>query len=307
MLTYEKTTFVMKRILALLSFAFLTACDDGDIAVADIDFSDSDVELCGEYLYYMLGEDGTEALTLYINDDDVPTTLGSVDYTINNSTNTLIYRVYNGDASDVFCNEIPPASPSVISEWAVLSGTVNITTTLEYDDDDGIPFEDEEPGDMNDDYEYPDALDTDGDGIPNFMDEDDDGDNVPTEDEIEIDDDGNITYTDTDGDGTPDYLDTDDDGDGVLTIDEATENNIFPASNILAGNDLPNYLLEEEQESVTATAYMEHTYTETYVNDITPDSNISFISDEGTELRLEDLDFGSYEQTESYDTTPDFP
>lgn len=303
-----KHFFVMKRILALVCLALLTACDDGDIAVAEIDFSDSNVQFCGEYLYYMLGDNDTEALSLYIeNSSDISRMLGSYDYSINNTSRSLTYRVYSSSATDVFCNAVPPASPTVISEWAVLSGNVNITTTLEYDDNDGIPFEDEEPGEMNENGEYPNALDTDEDGIPNFMDEDDDGDNVPTIDEIEIDNEGNIIYTDTDGDGTPDYLDPDDDGDGILTIDEATENNIFPASNILAGNDLPNYLLAEEQTAVTATAYMEHTYTESYVNDITPDGNISFVSDEGTELRLEDLDFGSYEQTESINTTPEFP
>lgn len=306
-----KHTFVMKRILAILCLAFLTACDDGDIAVAEIDFSESNVEFCGEYLYYMLSDEGTEALSLYLersnNVNNVNRLIGSYNYSINNTTRRLTYRVYSGSATDVFCNAVPPASPTVLSEWAVLSGNVNITTSLAYDDNDGIPFGDEYPGEMDENGEYPNALDTDGDGIPDFMDEDDDGDNVPTIDEIEIAADGTIIYTDTDGDGIPDYLDPDDDGDGILTRDEATENNIFPASNILAGNDLPNYLLPNETAAVPASAYMEHTYTETYTNEITPDSNVSFVSDEGTELRLEELEFGNYEETESYDITPDFP
>jgi hypothetical protein len=49
--------------------------------------------------------------------------------------------------------------------------------------------------------------DTDGDGIPNYLDEDDDGDGRLTKYEIEIDGDGNITFPDTNGNGTPDYLD----------------------------------------------------------------------------------------------------
>jgi FKBP-type peptidyl-prolyl cis-trans isomerase len=44
---------------------------------------------------------------------------------------------------------------------------------------------------------------------PNFGDADDDGDGTPTREEIEIDDNGVITYPDTDGDGVPDYLDRD--------------------------------------------------------------------------------------------------
>ena len=45
----------------------------------------------------------------------------------------------------------------------------------------------------------------DGDGVPNYLDNDDDGDGVLTIDEYDTDNDG--TPDDTDGDGTPDYLD----------------------------------------------------------------------------------------------------
>ena len=49
---------------------------------------------------------------------------------------------------------------------------------------------------------------TDGDNSPNYLDRDDDGDFIPTLEEIS-DEDGNIIfpYPDVDGDGTPDYLD----------------------------------------------------------------------------------------------------
>lgn len=54
------------------------------------------------------------------------------------------------------------------------------------------------------------ADDTDENGVPNYLDIDDDGDGVLTRDEIS-DDDGNIIipYPDFNGDGTPDYLDPD--------------------------------------------------------------------------------------------------
>jgi hypothetical protein len=51
--------------------------------------------------------------------------------------------------------------------------------------------------------------DTDGDGVANYQDTDDDGDGRLTKYEIEIDEEGNITYPDADGDGIPDYLDKD--------------------------------------------------------------------------------------------------
>lgn len=50
---------------------------------------------------------------------------------------------------------------------------------------------------------------TDNDGFPNYLDNDDDGDEIATRDEIEIDAEGNVILTDTDGDGLPDYLDPD--------------------------------------------------------------------------------------------------
>jgi hypothetical protein len=50
-----------------------------------------------------------------------------------------------------------------------------------------------------------DVDDSDGDGIPNYLDNDDDGDGVLTIDEYDIDADG--IADDSDGDGVPDYLD----------------------------------------------------------------------------------------------------
>ncbi len=45
--------------------------------------------------------------------------------------------------------------------------------------------------------------------LPNHIDSDDDGDGIPTRDEIVIDAEGNITFPDSDNDGIPDYLDSD--------------------------------------------------------------------------------------------------
>lgn len=52
--------------------------------------------------------------------------------------------------------------------------------------------------------------DLDGDGIPNYLDDDDDGDGKTT-DEEDINNDGNPFNDDSDGDGIPDFLDGDDD------------------------------------------------------------------------------------------------
>ncbi len=63
------------------------------------------------------------------------------------------------------------------------------------------------------------ALDTDGDGLVDLLDQDDDDDGVPTR--LEVYTKGRLPQdTDTDSDGVPDYLDEDDDNDGWLTRDE---------------------------------------------------------------------------------------
>ncbi|WP_029037734.1 FKBP-type peptidyl-prolyl cis-trans isomerase [Salinimicrobium xinjiangense] len=71
-------------------------------------------------------------------------------------------------------------------------------------DNDGVPSWME---DINGDQRV-ENDDTDGDGIPNYVDRDDDGDFIPTREEIS-DEDGNIIipYPDSTGDGTPNYLD----------------------------------------------------------------------------------------------------
>ncbi len=69
-----------------------------------------------------------------------------------------------------------------------------IPSILEDDDLDGLIFNDN----------------TDMDALANYFDADDDNDDIDTIDEIELDADGNfVGFRDTDGDGTPDHLDND--------------------------------------------------------------------------------------------------
>ena len=60
-------------------------------------------------------------------------------------------------------------------------------------------------------------ADTDGDGVPDTLDRDSDGDSIP--DTVE----GATGVPDTDGDGTPDFRDTDSDDDGLLDEVEGTD------------------------------------------------------------------------------------
>ncbi len=103
--------------------------------------------------------------------------------------------------------EIPAYSPLVF--------TVDLFTMEITDHDgDGIPsiLEDVD----GDGYLYNDNTDRKQEEDSNsfarfsdFLDLDDDGDGTPTRDEIEIDDQGNISFPDGDGDGIPDYRDPD--------------------------------------------------------------------------------------------------
>lgn len=88
--------------------------------------------------------------------------------------------------------------------------------------------------------------DTDADGIPNFLDNDDDGDMILTSFEYAFSSGRNSNDTnsvlDTDNDGIPNYLDNDDDGDGVLTINEDYNGNNNPGDDDTNDNGIPDFL-----------------------------------------------------------------
>lgn len=129
------------------------------------------------------------------------------------------------------------ASDGLITNEIILR---TINCALDYDLD-GVPTLDE---DLNDDGNFAND-DTDSDGIPNFMDNDDDGDMVLTSVEYVFPvnpSDKSSALLDTDGDGIPNYLDDDDDGDGVLTINEDYDGNNNPADDDTNLNGIPDYL-----------------------------------------------------------------
>ncbi len=84
----------------------------------------------------------------------------------------------------------------------VLEGECGMGGTADDADGDGVSDADEG------------LVDSDGDGAPDFCDEDDDGDGIPTSEE------GGV---DTDGDGDEDHLDLDSDDDGKPDADEGTD------------------------------------------------------------------------------------
>jgi hypothetical protein len=98
------------------------------------------------------------------------------------------------------------------------------------DDADGVPNSVECPNGT--------SPDTDGDGLADCNDPDDDGDYLQTWDE---------SKGDTDGDGLPDYLDEDDDNDGELTRDEA-----WPTPKDADGDGILDHLDADEEDGPRA-------------------------------------------------------
>lgn len=248
----------MRRIFFFILLVAMVSCDDGDFVIESLEFDDTDVEAsCDDTTLYKISDNATEALIMEITSSSIDLfSLDTLTYTINNSTNKVLYRIFDDEVTDsYFCQNVPPTSPLVTEEWYAPSGTIIIVTTLEDDDLDGVPTANEgvvynEDGTVND----AESRDTDGDGFPDYIDRDDDGDNVFTEDEIEIDSSTNVvTYTDTDGDGVVNYLDNDDDDDMVLTIDEDLNGDGNPANDetTIDGVSVKNYLTPAASTATT--------------------------------------------------------
>ena len=186
----------------------------------------------------------TSVITVQLIDSDgnaLMTSRGIV--TLNVTGNALLTPVSdNGDGT------YTAGLTNTVAEMVTVTGQwdgLNISTEVEVEftpdntdtDGDGVYDRLEDlngNGDLEDD-------DTDGDGIPNYLDTDDDGDSIPTKDE-DIDGDGDPQNDDTDEDQIPNYLDDDDDNDGILTIDEDANGNLDLFDDDTDGDEIPNFL-----------------------------------------------------------------
>jgi len=300
-----------KHLFLLFSFLLFNACDDGDIIVTSFDFSDQDIDYCStvddnetdvtNYIFFKINSDTNEAIAFRISTSDPiltePSETNTYTYTLGSSASTFVtYRIFNNPVtSDYFCSELPPTQPTVSEEYTSEEGTVTIVTQGDYDDNDGIDAEFEMTLLGETDY--------DGDGIPNYYDFDDDGDNVPTIQEgVVLNEDGSIDIEgslDTDGDGIPNFLDPDDDGDGVLTMNEADPNGedatpLNPA-NTQTVEDTPDYLNDTERTDYGINEYRNHPFTLKNITLTINLTNLVFINADGSEtIRQEELLFGDY-------------
>lgn len=270
----------MRTLLSVLTLSFLFfSCDDGEIITTELTFGNT-FKACGDIVFYKTKFEPAESLSLLVTTpsielsdfyETVPTTenpylveLVDTQLVVNiTGNNVLNYRSYASLPDNLFCSDIPPANIQVTQDLSS-GGKALFTMDLIEDDNDGIPAELEDlngNGDLYDD-------DTDGDGIPNFLDADDDGDNVLTINESPnyTAADGLSMALDTDGDGIPDYLDDDDDGDGVLTRDEENTTQDQNPTNDITNNTVgPDYLNPMVATAVPATAYRVHSIKQKFV------------------------------------------
>lgn len=123
----------MKRILSILSlFLFITACDDGNLTVDVIDFSEVPAQKCSEKdVIYKV----KDAEMLFI---EIPATTFTENETLSgapievpiNSTNKVTYRKYNSTVTSLnLCPTVPDATPNVIEQWNATAGIIQITAT----------------------------------------------------------------------------------------------------------------------------------------------------------------------------------
>ena len=280
----------------------LFSCNDGDIFVSELDFPQA-LEYCtgsDDLIVYSIKTSPYESLSikLPINNQDYFITEGLFNTALS-STNTFNYRTYSGDPSNIFCNSLPPSSPTITSNSFATNGEVNFITELTEDDNDGVPanLEDENIDGDNDPSTNP--TDTDNDGIPNYLDSDDDGDNVPTiNEQPDPNNDGDIADAlDTDNDGIPNYLDNDDDNDGIITRYEDSNLDLNPANDISDPAIGPDYLNNNSTTSNTIDEYNDHTKTQEYSCSIVIENMVLINSNTNEELINESYFMGTINTT----------
>ena len=239
----------MKKILGIL-FACVSfiSCNDGDIIVTSFDFDNQNLQACGgpgAYVFFKINTSTQESISLKLNTTDVLfLESGTVNYSLNES-NFVNYRKFDeGISNDYFCSSIPPISPLAQQNYLANSGTASLTTITTLEDNDNV-------------NEQINTTDTDDDGLLNYYDFDDDGDNIPTSAELG---DDPSNPRDSDGDGIADYLDDDDDNDSVLTRNEDLNSNLNPLDDITDPTVGPDYLNSNISNETTINEYILHTY-----------------------------------------------
>ena len=295
-------TYMRKRLLFIFLPILFVGCNDGDIIVTNFDFEDAQLQQCGDtsnVVFFKINPQVNESISLLIpTSQELFIETGTQTFNLSSTGSIVNYRGFDDSVtSGYFCNPVPATSPGVVLEYIGTSGIARLISETTLDDFDGIDFVD------SDDLSQEGFGDFDGDGIPNYHDFDDDGDNVLTSQEIGEDP---LNPRDTDLDGMPDYLDPDDDNDGVLTINEDIDQNLNPADDIATPGGLPNYLDPDITTSVVIEAYKEHLYNRTSDGTIIIDNLVLVSTQE--QIIIQTYALGGIDQirNETIALTPEF-
>lgn len=125
-----------KLFFPILPLLLLISCSDGDLQIETIDFNDVLIQFCDDpqtgsrNILFKISSD--EALILDLQNGVLNN--GVVGETIlTESTvpgqSTLTYRIFTDDVTtNYFCDDIPPATPTVVQEIEAQDGSVIIET-----------------------------------------------------------------------------------------------------------------------------------------------------------------------------------
>jgi len=124
----------MKNSLFFFLVLLIVSCSDGDLQIEAIDFDDIAVQNCetisvDTQLLFKIDDD--QALILQLEDGLLQNEV-SADTIVSAIPNQsqLTYRLFNNTvSSSYFCDDIPPATPSVIEDIEAIEGEVLIVTT----------------------------------------------------------------------------------------------------------------------------------------------------------------------------------
>ncbi|CAL66850.1 hypothetical protein [Christiangramia forsetii] len=301
----------MRRLFfSIFSLALLSACDDGEIIVTSFDFEDSSVQFCEgpnkNVFYSVNNNDVFESISLEFRKNlvslDEEGNLEppeedegiSFDLTGDSSTdNRIVYRIFNSEVpSDYFCNVVPPKEPAVVEEWISGTGATVFITTSFGDESPNVDVDGDGLNNIDEGWDPDgiDHLDTDEDGIPDYLDVDDDGDNIETRRERETEP--------ADEDGIPNYLDNDDDDDGVLTRFEVQEGNEDNPTLFQTAEGISNYLNAAQTAELQHDVYIDHDITRSYgYRIIVEDLKFTKQDGSGESIQYQSYDFGNYSES----------
>ena len=124
----------MKKLHILIIALLALSCSDGDLTIETLDFDDVTAQNCetlsiSTQLFFKINDD--EALILQLDDglllNEVSTEVITSPIPGNSQ---LTYRLFDDTVtSSYFCDDIPPATPTVVEEIEASDGNVLITTT----------------------------------------------------------------------------------------------------------------------------------------------------------------------------------